>query len=392
MRALFWFWGTLLLGLASGAGALQALGPPIERMAEGAAKGAVRTAMVEKPRAPGDAAAGHEAAAPAKAAPTEQPLRAQMREVASGVWPSGVPRPSGAVSAPDAALQEPSAAFPGAMLPRIGADHRRPSQAYAAAFNHADRRPRIAILLGGYAMSEMDSMEAATALPAAVSFAVSPYAHRADRLLEAARLAGHELLVEIPMEPLGFPLNDAGDRALLTGLPPAQNQERLEWALSRFTGYVGATNALDGMRGERLAASVQLAAVLHDLSERGLLFVDAAASLPAPLPERGALPYEGRPVDVVIDDPAVRPEIEARLAQLEGIAHDRGAALGLAGLPRPVTVGRIAAWAATLGSRGFVLVPVTAVQETPLGTPLAQGEGLGQVSSATSSASSSESQ
>jgi polysaccharide deacetylase 2 family uncharacterized protein YibQ len=66
-------------------------------------------------------------------------------------------------------------------------------------------------------------------------------------------------------------------------------------------------------------------------------------------------------VDVLVDEPPVRSEIEAQLARLEQIARDRGAALGLAGQPMPVTVERLAAWAATLGSRGVVLVPVSAL-------------------------------
>jgi hypothetical protein len=61
----------------------------------------------------------------------------------------------------------------------------------------------------------------------------------------------------------------------------------------------------------------------------------------------------------------VRAEIEARLARLEAVARDRGSALGVAGLPNAVTVERLAAWATTLGSRGLVLVPVSALVTPP---------------------------
>src|SRR5947209_4439187 len=77
-------------------------------------------------------------------------------------------------------------------------------------------------------------------LPSAATLAISPYAGNLDRLLSAARLAGHEYLLSIPMEPQGFPTNDPDDHhALMSTLPPQQNITRLRWVLSRLAGYVG---------------------------------------------------------------------------------------------------------------------------------------------------------
>jgi polysaccharide deacetylase 2 family uncharacterized protein YibQ len=66
-------------------------------------------------------------------------------------------------------------------------------------------------------------------------------------------------------------------------------------------------------------------------------------------------------VDLVVDEPAVRTEIDAKLARLEQLARDRGSALGLVSAPTPVSVERLAAWAALLAQRGVVLVPVSAL-------------------------------
>ena len=73
----------------------------------------------------------------------------------------------------------------------------------------------------------------------------------------------------------------------------------------------------------------------------------------------------GRSVDLVMDDPATRPEIDAKLAQLEQIARERGSALGLVGAVRPVTMDRVTAWANGLAARGFVLAPVSALAQPP---------------------------
>jgi polysaccharide deacetylase 2 family uncharacterized protein YibQ len=99
--------------------------------------------------------------------------------------------------------------------------------------------------------------------------------------------------------------------------------------------------------------------VLDSLADRGLLYVDTR-------PSRQPLPRVwSHGVDVVIDEPAVRTEIEAKLARLEEIARDKGNALGLAGATRPVTVDRIAAWTNGLAAKGLALAPVSAIVAAP---------------------------
>ena len=280
-------------------------------------------------------------------------------EGGAGAPPAADEAAAAPIAAPDPALLEPADFAASALLPRIGPNGRLPMRAYAAHVANPGSAPRIAILLAGIGLSETDSADAIEHLPAAVSLAVSPYASHAEPLLAAARARGHEFLISIPMEPQGYPLNDEGPEALLTSAPPALNMRRLEWTLSRIAGYAGATGALDGMRGERFSASHTMLGQVEDvLARRGLFYIDPRAGR---TPRRVA----GRSVDIVIDEPGVRPEIEAKLAALERLAHDHGSALGLAGLPRPVTIERLAAWAATLAARGFALVPASALVTAP---------------------------
>ena len=321
LRALAWFWAVLLLGGAVGAGVLQLLGAP------GAAPSKPRVAATIVPATP---------------VPT-----APATELYGGVIP-----------APDPTLQEPAPAFPGLTLPRVGPNGRTPMQAYAAAVDPSDTRPRIAIMIAGMGMNSNESEAAARDLPAAISLAISPYAFRPAVLLDTARTHGHELFASVPMEPEGYPLADAGGQALLTGNSEAVNRVRLQWALSRFAGYVGATAALGPeLRGERFeAATPAMAPVLTELAQRGLMFVDTRVGYGKP---QAAV---GRGIDVVIDEPAaVRGDIEAKLTRLEQIAHERGSAVGLASAPRPTTVATLASWAATLDARGIALMPVSAV-------------------------------
>lgn len=173
--------------------------------------------------------------------------------------------------------------------------------------------------------------------------------------MEAARARGHEVLASVPMEADGYPLNDTGPRSLLTGAQAGVNQQNLEWALSRLQGYVGVTGASDGLRGERFAEQTSsFGLMLDEIARRGLLYVDPRPGAPQPR-------LAGRSVDLVVDDPPTRAQIEAKLMGLERVARERGSAVGLAGPLRPVTTERIAAWAQDIEARGFELVPVSAL-------------------------------
>ncbi|OIQ65974.1 divergent polysaccharide deacetylase [mine drainage metagenome] len=160
------------------------------------------------------------------------------------------------------------------------------------------------------------------------------------------------------MEPQSFPLNDPDNRiALMTSLSPADNLQRLHAALARLTGYVGVTNAYGPMRGERLSGiAAQFDTVLKDVAHRGLLFADARTGQPP-------LPYLwSRSVDIVLDDGNIDAGVlDRRLDALTHLALDKGSALGLVLLPRPVALDRVAAWTNTLTSKGVTLVPVSAL-------------------------------
>lgn len=367
-RLLGAFWGLVVLLLGAGAGVLQHLGPPHPLLAAGGTPG--KPAVQDHPAKASPMISAHTPAtapvSPSQEAAVSHTPSPPTASPASALSSTSQPAlASGAVAAPDPALLEPSTLYAGGSLPRIGADRRKARHVYAARFNMADPRPRIAILLAGIGMNEAESTAAVTNLPAAVSLAVPPYATRLDTLLEAARSRGHEFLVSIPMEPQGYPLNDPGNQALLTGASQATNALRLEWALTRMSGYVGATGALGEMRGERFAAATdQMAPMLGTLADRGLLYVDPRPELlqgPGSSPQ----PEAFRGVDLLIDDPPGAQEVDRQLERLERVARDRGAALGLAARPSPITVDRIATWAVGLNARGLALAPVSVVVQMP---------------------------
>ena len=185
-----------------------------------------------------------------------------------------------------------------------------------------------------------------------------PYGSDVARLAAQAREAGHEILLQVPMEPFDYPDNDPGPQTLLTSLTPEQNLERLHWLMSRFQGYVGLADAI----GARFTASEQsFAPVLRETAKRGLIYVDDGSnprSVAGRIAGANNLPFAK--ADVVLDSVPTPGEIDHALGRLEMAARERGLAVGVSSA-LPVSIEHIAKWAKAAESRGLQLVPITAV-------------------------------
>jgi polysaccharide deacetylase 2 family uncharacterized protein YibQ len=257
----------------------------------------------------------------------------------------------------DPALLENSQQGP---IPRIADDGRKPMLAYAAPAGNG--KFRIAIVVAGLGLSGKATEAAIAGLPAAVTLAFEPYSNSVQQFVSQAREKGHEALLEVPMEPMDFPDSDPGPNTLRSGVEQDGNGQRLNWAMSRFTGYAGVTNLL----GQRfLSDSDALSPTMVQFARRGLYFFDNGAVPQSVVPDvAGRSGAAFAQATETLDNVQSALEIDRHLSALEDQARAHGTAIG-AGFLYPVTVARIAAWAKGLEGRGFVLVPVSAVVSQP---------------------------
>ena len=101
--------------------------------------------------------------------------------------------------------------------------------------------------------------------------------------------------------------------------------------------------------------------VLQTLNERGLLFLDSLTntrSIGPALARVFKTPFAVR--DVFIDHDRTDEFIIKQLALTERLARRNGHAIAI-GHPHDLTVNRLKQWLATVESRGFTLVPVSAI-------------------------------
>lgn len=269
--------------------------------------------------------------------------------------------PSGLLIAPDPTLSE---ATPRGLVPKIGTDGRQPWSAYARPFDEPPTRPRLAIVLQDMGLNAQLTALAAERLPPAITFAFNPYAPDLAVQIERARSAGHEVLLGMPMEPFDYPTSDPGPYTLLTSLSDQENVRRLDWVLTRASGYIGFTNL---MGGKYTSSPEHMRDIAVKLKERGLMFVDtrvAPRSVAARVMREAGGVYAF--VNRQIDAQPNAQTIDARLDELERTARAGGVAVGSA-QPYPVTLDRLLNWAGKLDAKGIALAPVSAIanRQTP---------------------------
>ncbi|HYD45858.1 MAG TPA: divergent polysaccharide deacetylase family protein [Phenylobacterium sp.] len=251
---------------------------------------------------------------------------------------------------PQAPLPGMTAPGPGGLLPVISSDGRASADVYSRPFV-SNGRPRVALVIGGLGLNAQLTRRAIEELPAEVTLSFVPYADGLQGWIDLARAHGHEVLLETPMEPADYPNNDPGPYTLMANGQEAETTRRLEWLLSRATGYFGVTNYLGGRFVQNAGA---MAIFTGALRQRGLAFIDdgSAARTAGGLPRASA--------DRIIDDNLSAEGINTQLAALEAAARRGGKALG-SGFAYPVTIEAAAAWAQGLEARGLQLAPASAV-------------------------------
>ena len=243
-------------------------------------------------------------------------------------------------------------------LPIIAADGRQPWLEYSRGFKRADRKPRIALIVTNLGLSATYTKAALKLLPEDITLSFSHVAPRLKSWIREARQKGHEVLMDIPMEPLGFPKNDPGRATLLTSSNEVENLNRLEHVMKKAGGYVG----LLGTLGTKfMLHSETFLPILKTIKQRGLIYVDSRSTSRSLGPELASSIQLPRAFNnIFIDKEPSNQKIKSKLDELEKIALKKRFAVGIA-QPFPLTIEILSQWAEKLKAKQISLAPITAV-------------------------------
>jgi polysaccharide deacetylase 2 family uncharacterized protein YibQ len=217
----------------------------------------------------------------------------------------------------------------------------------------------VAIVLGGVGIDPDGTHRAIADLPGTITLAFAPYGDGLAAETAAARAAGHELLLQVPLEPYNYPQTNPGTNTLTASGTAEENLTRLHWFMGRITNYVGIVNYM----GARFTADIgPLAPVMREIGQRGLMYLDDGSSQRSRAAEVAGSTTPFVRADMVLDADLSAEAIDDRLNQLRAVAHERGYAVATA-TAFPITIDRLTAFVRTAADKGITLVPVSAIAE-----------------------------
>ena len=275
--------------------------------------------------------------------------------------PKVKPQATGLAHLPDPDLVEDGAT---GSIPKRASDGRRAMDVYA---READTTgnfgvARIVVIVGGMGVSQTSSQAAIRKLPPTMTLAFAPYGNSLNRWMQEARKKGHEILLQLPMEPFGFPQNSPGQHTISSTYSFEENQANLHWLMSRITNYVGVMNY---QGGKILADETALEPVFDEIAKRGLLFVDDGSSgnsKSRDVAKSSLLPFAG--VQVQIDASRSRQDIAKQIDFLVSEAKRTGIAIGFSnGFSE--TIDMLAEFSQKAASLGVEITPVSAIVNDP---------------------------
>jgi polysaccharide deacetylase 2 family uncharacterized protein YibQ len=312
--------------------------------------------------APPPVQAAKQTAAPASPGPSIIKVNPEPEQPSSGVViirdPSALARNPRTAHLPDRDLIEETAA---GQLPVRAADGRRPFDVYSMPWS-GSRGAKVAIVIGGLGLSQTGTQAAIKALPPEVTLGFASAGNSLSRWMQASRQAGHEIVLQVPLEPFDYPRVDPGRNTLTVDASADDNINNLHWALARTTNYVGVMNY---MGGRFVTDEKAMTPLMAELGKRGLMYLDDGSSARSVAPEMAL----GNSVPLAVADGAIDAERERgailkKLDELEATARAKGSAIGT-GSAFDETVDAVRSWVAEARKRGVEIVPVSALASDP---------------------------
>lgn len=212
--------------------------------------------------------------------------------------------------------------------------------------------PLVAIIIDdmGYRPGSLTQL---AAMPGPLTLAFLPDAESTPVMLERARRGDFEIMLHLPMEPLGDA--NPGREALMVDLDEAEIRHRVQRALARVPGAVGVNNHM----GSRFTVDPRgLDIVMDELRRHRVYFIDSRTNTSS-IAERRArafgIPASSR--DVFIDHDAAPEAIARQLGLIERTARRTGSVIAI-GHPYPTTLAALETWLPALVERGFRLARI----------------------------------
>jgi polysaccharide deacetylase 2 family uncharacterized protein YibQ len=194
-----------------------------------------------------------------------------------------------------------------------------------------------------------------------LTVAILPTGREIAAVADSAKAAGFEILLQIPMEPKGYPTVSAGPGSILVDLPGKEIRKRVRKFAELLPGAAGASGHMGSLATQDRDV---MRAVLEELRREDFYFVD---HLTSPHSVVASVAAEVGVSALEVDYPgqtdwpgATRRQVEAGIGRLAALARNRGYAVGSL-RPRPETLEALRRTLPGLEATGVRVVPASAV-------------------------------
>lgn len=220
-------------------------------------------------------------------------------------------------------------------------------------------KPKIALVITSVGSDPEILQMILDTFPAEVSFSFASYGPHLREWIKNARLKGHEVLMDLPLESLEYPQLNSGSYTLRVGVDSLNNINKLNRILEKGDGLIVGVCGLKG--AHFLESADDTFPILEALKRDGYLFLETMPSSRSVVPKIAAqlsLPFIEN--NYVIDEVFSTSQMKKNLENLEYMAQKKGFSVGVVHAFQP-TLELVKTWIEKLKEKGFDLVPITDV-------------------------------
>ena len=199
-------------------------------------------------------------------------------------------------------------------------------------------KPKVVIIVDDIGMNK-SPVDELLRIPAPVTIAVLPNLPYSQYAAQEAHKKGREVMLHLPMEPKeasGYTAVDAGEDALIVGLPKNEIRNRIERNLSSVPHIKGVNNH---MGSKFMESGELLELVMEEIKGKDLFFIDSMTSNQSK-GSQTASKYGVRSLerDIFLDDSSKGSSyVKSQLKELVRLSQKKGYAIGICH-PYPGTV------------------------------------------------------
>lgn len=233
-----------------------------------------------------------------------------------------------------------------------------------ALFDDLKTRPYkgvVSLVMVDYGLSDKITQQVEKAFDKThITYALSPYAHHHQDIVDSARKKGHEVWLTLPLQSANFPWVETGPMTLLIRSKANENRRRLIWLLSLAKGFPGIINIEETNFTYSESDANTLFSALY---EHGTAYVSGNTekkTLASSLAKANKVPFTTN--DMWLNKTGRIDDLESNLAKLANTALDtkNGKATIAFFEPQPKTIETIAKWAQKVQKeKGIIFVPLS---------------------------------